>query len=185
MLDQITQVLSSLRSISPAVFLGLAIATGTVLFIDEGLAVTLGVENLRQEYRGHLGLGLLVSLSILASQSLWFVGEAIQEARKRRKKKRNLRKKRELDELQLHKLTPDEKAYLLPFIYGENTMYFKMEDGVAGGLEAKNIIYRSSNMGSLVRGWAYNLQPWAREYLEANSYLLEGANSSPNGPPDW
>ena len=84
-------------------------------------------------------------------------------------------------------MTPDEKAYLVPFVLQqENTQYFLIEDGIAGGLIAKGVLYRSSNVGSLVSGWAHNIQPWAREYLTEHAELLEGARAKPNTPrDDW
>ena len=50
------------------------------------------------------------------------------------------------------------------------------------GLEAKGITYRASNMGDMLRGFAFNLQPWAREHLEANPNLLDGYFGGPTTP---
>jgi hypothetical protein len=55
---------------------------------------------------------------------------------------------------------------------------------VVGGLVAKAVLYQSSSVGRMLTGLAYNMQPWAREYLAQNPHLLEGANPDPDGPPD-
>lgn len=90
-------------------------------------------------------------------------------------KSRKSRKLMELRKADLVNLTPNEKAYLAPYIFGEETtQYFLMEDGIKGSLEARNILYRASNMGDMVNGWAYNIQPWARDHLRNNPHLLEG-----------
>ena len=75
----------------------------------------------------------------------------------------------------LHNLTADEKAYLSHYVIdGENTQYFKTENGVAETLEKKKIIYKSSSVDNLMSDEAYNIQPWAKEYLVKNPHLLEG-----------
>ena len=80
-------------------------------------------------------------------------------------------------------LTPEEKGYLVSYIEGQqNTIYVGLDDGIMGGLTAKGITYRSSNMGDLLNGVAFNLQPWARSYLEENRYLLDGYAGKPMTP---
>ncbi len=59
----------------------------------------------------------------------------------------------------------------------EDTLCFHIEDGVAGGLVAKHILYRSSSIGGRLTGFAHNIQPWAREYLTDNPHLLGAANA--------
>ena len=81
----------------------------------------------------------------------------------------------------LDNLTPDEKTYLAPYVLEEVTsQVFELEDGIAGGLVAKNIIYRSSNLGNVLEGFPYNMQPWARDYLHQHLELLQGAAARPN-----
>jgi hypothetical protein len=47
-----------------------------------------------------------------------------------------------------------------------------MDDGVIQGLVAEKILYRSANVGSLITGFAYNVQPWAWDFLNANPHVL-------------
>ena len=84
----------------------------------------------------------------------------------------------------LYKLTPEEKGYLVPFIFGlQNTINVGMDDGVMAGLRFKGITYLAASVGDMLHGFAFNLQPWAREYLENNKNLLEGHEGQPMTPP--
>ena len=47
-----------------------------------------------------------------------------------------------------------------------------MADGVVGGLEGERVLYRASSLGCSVDYFAYNIQPWAWEYLNEHRKLL-------------
>ena len=95
------------------------------------------------------------------------------------KEKKGLKQCQEM----LQQLTPEEKGYLVPFIFEQkNSVYVGMDDGVMAGLVAKGITYRASNMGSMLEGFAHNLQPWARSYLGQHAELLEGSVGQPLTP---
>jgi Na+-transporting methylmalonyl-CoA/oxaloacetate decarboxylase gamma subunit len=183
MIEWLGSVLSTLRQTSPIIFFGISLASGILVFAGHDIADTMGLADFRQQYRVEIGLAFVFSVSIFFAQTLWGTGRLIRAFGKRsleaRKAKRALEEKRK----QLHDLTPDEKAYLQPYIkQEENTQYFAIVDGIAGGLEAKGIIYRSSNVGNFLSGTAYNMQPWAREYLRENPDLLKGASTEPRRP---
>ncbi|MHC4184123.1 MAG: superinfection exclusion B family protein [Planctomycetota bacterium] len=186
MLEAFSGFLSALKQTSPAVFLGLAIATGLILFSSDSFVATLGLENFRNETKGYLGAVFVVSLSIPLAQVVLYTGTFIKERYKKYRDEQKNKIAWEKKKGQLHSLTPDEKAYLSPYILNdENTQYFLIEDGVVGSLLAKDIIYQASQIGSIVSGWAFNIQPWARDYLKEHTHLLEGANQNPQGPPRW
>lgn len=176
-LETIGSLLAGLKQISPTVLLAIATASGAVIFGGDRLAGPLGIIELRDEYRPHLGAAFLGTSALLLAYGLASAGKSI--TRKRRQRQlMSLRRK------SLHTLTPDEKAYLGPYVLeDENTQYFQLEDGVVGGLAAKNILYQASGVARLLSGLAYNMQPWAKEYLAQNPHLLEGANPDPEGPP--
>ena len=176
MLDWIGGFLSGLKQTTPVVFLGIAIASGIVLFIGNDLASTMGLSEFRKEYRAYLGGALVLSLSLVVAHALWSGAKGILALAKGALDRRKARRSLEARQKQLDKLTPDEKVYLAPYILDkENTRNFLIEDGTAGGLVAKGILYRASTVGSMLDGWAHNMHPWARDYLEANPHLLEGA----------
>jgi len=154
-----------------------------MLFIGDDFVKTLGLFDFREQNRGYIGLVFIVSLSIVLAHLFWQAGKSLSSFMKgildARKAKKNLEEKKR----QLHDLTPDEKAYLSPYILDdENTQYFAPQDGIACGLAAKGILYQASEIGNLLTGFAYNIQPWVRKYLKQNQYLLEGANPNPRRP---
>lgn len=72
----------------------------------------------------------------------------------------------------LHDLTPHEKIILKKYIDHETrTQYLSIGDGVVSGLVHEEILYRSVNIGNL-SGFAYNIQPWAFDYLRQHPELL-------------
>lgn len=179
MFESIPTFLNSLRQTRPVIFLGIAIATCIILFIPTDFAATLGMDSIRENHRSYLRFAFIGSISILLVNGVW---GGIKYGKKFRKHRKTIK----MREQYLHDLTADEKAYLFPYIIeDENTQYFLIEDGIAGGLERKKIIYRSSDAGNILRGWAYNIQPWAKEYLTISPFLLEGASLTPNAPPRW
>ncbi len=73
----------------------------------------------------------------------------------------------------LRNLTNDEKDALRHYIEeNKRTHQFRMSDGIAGGLLAKQIIYRSSNLGSIGDYFPYNIHDYAFEYLKKYKHLL-------------
>lgn len=137
-----------------------------MLFAPDSLLSVLGLEQIRSEYRSFLGVGLVASASILVAQGIFGLA--------RLRGKRFMKVWRET----LHDLSAEERAYLASYVVGgETTKHFAMGDGVAGGLVAKKILYMSSNIGSFHGGFAHNIQPWARDYLEKHPELLLGASA--------
>jgi hypothetical protein len=83
----------------------------------------------------------------------------------------------------LKQLTPEEKGYLIPYIEEQqNTINVGMDDGIMAGLCAKGITYRAANIGDLLNGFAFNLQPWARDYLNSKPELLNDYSGEPMTP---
>jgi hypothetical protein len=163
-------LLTALKQASPILFIAAAIGTGAVIFGSDGFVSALGLSDLRNQFRAHLGIAFVFSTSMLVAQLL---SRAVQFFRKKRRATRTLAGMHDT----LRNLTPDERAYLLPFVVAQkNTINFPVEDGIAGGLVAKNILFRSSNIFRWRTGIAHNLQPWARDFLEAHPDVLEGAN---------
>jgi len=186
MIESLSGFLSGLKQASPALLLGLALASGLVLFSPEAFVSALGLDVFRQTNKPYIGSTFVISIALLLSHFAFRIADIIKtkiaaiQTRKRAAEADAARQQK------LHELTPDEKAYLIPYVQrDENTQYFLIEDGVAGGLVAKKIIYQSSQIGSIVDGWAFNIQPWAKNYLKSHPELLHGSNPNPQGPPRW
>jgi hypothetical protein len=159
--------------ITPVTLLGMGVASGLILFVPESIADTLGMNEFRSQYRGWIGATFLFSWSALIAHGLfWGKGSSAKWWEKRQL--RNVRWK------YLDELTPEEKGYLVPYINnGKNTLHHDVDDGIAGGLMAKDIIFRSSNLFNVMDGVPYNLQPWARTRLHEHPELLKDAVLKP------
>lgn len=172
MLDKLPSLAEYLRKIPAAFLVAIACALGIVLFASDKVAVTLAVDGFRNAYRVFLGPAFILVVAFLVARICMHV---LRVLRSRKTSKLRLE--------MLHKLTPEEKGYLVQYIHhGANSIYVGMDDGVMGGLQAKGITYRAANMGSVLQGFAFNLQPWAREYLEGNPTLLHGHMGQPKTP---
>ena len=71
-------------------------------------------------------------------------------------------------------LTAEEEGVILQFIKNNSdTIPLSYRDGVIGGLTAKKIIFRASNVGhpGFDFTFDYNIQPWVKNYLKYNSYF--------------
>ena len=134
------------------------------ILLPERLSNLLGIKALINENRSYLGLGAILFTIYLISFILYeyLSGYLSQWIMIRRAKKR------------LRNLTDDEKDALRPYI-DENirTRIFRESSGVAGGLSAKDILYRSSQLSQIGDYFSYNIQDFAFDYLMANNHLLE------------
>ena len=164
------------RKLSPVPLLAVGVASLIVLLLPPGTAAWLGLEELRSQYRPYIGGACLAAWSYLGAYFIWWIGQRVSMWRKRRRVRLQ-------NEQYLHDLTPEEKAYLVPYVLrDEAARNFAHEDGVAGALKAKGILYRSASLGSLEDGVAHSIQPWAKKYLKDHKELLEGAGPPPLSP---
>jgi hypothetical protein len=168
MVRSVTEFLTAFASLAPRPLIAVGVATGIILLVPDGIAQKLGVDTFRAMYRGYLGAAFILSWSYLVAHLVWwFRGRVAAWHLSRRK--------RLIRERWLHELTPAEKSYLAPYILQDvTTRQFQIEDGVANGLAAKEILARASQVGSMVDGFAYAIQPWAKRYLKGHPDLLAG-----------
>lgn len=172
MMDTLTGFADYFRKIPAAFLVAIVSVLGLMLFLPEDYAETLAVDGFRNEYRVFLGPAFLLALSFCAARIFNFFMQGYQQ-------KRALEKRQKA----LHCLTPQEKGYLIPYIEGQqNTVNVGMDDGVMGGLRSKGITYLAANVGDALNGFAFNLKPWARKYLEKNPKLLDGYDGRPMTP---
>jgi len=150
---------------SPAFFAVSAIFSGSLMYLPEKTIAHLGLNQFIEENTVWIGAAFLFSIAYLVVSAVVFLGKYLKKslAVRSRKKFSKLEQKR-----YMANLTFEEVLYLVPFLIGRNSLYLKQEDGVRGGLEAKEILYRSATVGSMVSGFAYNIQPWALDYMKEN-----------------
>jgi hypothetical protein len=124
---EIGSLLSGLKQLSPTLLLAIAITSGAVIFGGDKLARPLGIAELRDQYRPYVGAAFLSSSSLLFAYGLARAGKSVMHASRVRRAMGERRKS-------LHALTPDEKAYLAPYVFdNENTRYFQMRMGWSAG----------------------------------------------------
>lgn len=169
MIAEITKFIKLLEKLSLSILITLNVVLAILLFSPEKIAKALSVHIFVETYRNYLGPLFILLFSLLIVK---IIGELIKAInRGKLLKQRNE---------SLYSLTPEEKGHLSIFIHqNKNTICCNFEDGIAGGLLAKDIIYRASNTVNILEGTPYNLQPWARDHLNKNPQLLKGASGRP------
>jgi hypothetical protein len=153
--------------LSPRYLVPVFFASGFLLFSPTTYIASLGLDSFVTSYRSWIGLVFLVSSALLLSHFFISVWTWV---------KRKLDAKKSSNEAinHLRNLTPDEKALLQGYIFNQTkTQNLDMMNGVVNGLVHVGIIYQASRMGDLLEGFAYNIQPWAWEFLNKNKRLLE------------
>ncbi|MFK3660043.1 superinfection exclusion B family protein [Scandinavium sp. NPDC088450] len=164
-MDVVTGLLDFFRKIPTALLVAITCGLSLILFLPESLAAKVAVDGFRKEYRNFIGPAFLLAVSFLVARVYQFFHDLYGD-----------RQRQKVRISYLEKLTPEEKGYLWSYIIdGENSLMCGPDDGVMGGLVAKRITYRAANVGSMIDGFAFNLQPWAREHLQSNTHLLDGA----------
>ena len=168
-LKLMNSLLGRLAYLPVSFLVSIAMVLGLILFSSAEIANTLSVDEFRMKYRAYLGPAFLVTVFLLFSR-LCSIG-----ARKYRGW-RNLKRTQKL----LHQLTPEEKGYLIPYIQDKmNTVYARLDDGIMSGLQMKRIVTLACSVGYYNDVNPFNLQPWARNYLERNPHLLDGYLGEP------
>jgi hypothetical protein len=164
--EAVGAVIAAVIKTGVPVYVAALIASAVLLFLPDSIAQQIGVTEFRQLHRGYLGGAFVASISLLAAYGLsatsHVIGNRLDDRRLRR-----------LTLETLGMLTSDEKLFLRAFIIeGQNTVHAPISDGVSGGLVAKRIVYRSSN---IIERFAapFNLQPIARTLLTENPRLLD------------
>lgn len=156
-----TKIIEAIK-LKPRHVLVAALFCAAVVFLPEEIITRLGIAALLKEYRAWFGFGLLFCVChLLVHVGLWVNGLL-----KNYSRTRGMRKT-------LHRLTEEEKAVLRVYIDGKTiTQKLHPMDGVVAQLVARQIIGQATIMGSLVGGWAYNINPWAWDYLNKKPQFL-------------
>jgi hypothetical protein len=174
MFDKVTDLFSAISRVPTQFLLAVAVAGGLVLFVPDQVASLLAVGEFRDAFRIYLGPSFLLVIS-------WIVMRTFSRIQRRFEAAARQRRRCGL----LETLTPEEQGYLVAYIAEDRTtIYLPIDDGIIGGLLARNIVYRSSSLVDPFNGVPYNLQPWARSHLRANEHLLADAAGRPLGPQD-
>lgn len=178
LIDSIAGVAKAFNDLAVKPLLAVAAASGFLLFSSTSLVAKMGMAKLIADYRSWLGLALVVSCAYLLAHALVFLaqhGYKTFEARAKQRARMAF----------LKGLTPDEKSRLVPYIIDQKaSVVYQITDGVVQGLVAKGILFRSANVG-YGTGFSFNIQPWARQEIEKNDALLDGATPVASSPHGW
>lgn len=146
--------------------LAVSIVCGVLLWSPDSTLDTLGLRPVVDGFRPYLGTGFLIASCLVVvnfgAALLKFFRPWIFEAIWIRRGQKRLRS-----------LTPDEKNVLRYFIVNQTrTQNLPIQSGVVSGLVQDKILVQATMLGD-IRGFDFNIQPWAWEYLNANPQLLE------------
>jgi transposase len=156
--------------LSPRYLLPIVLVTGFLLFASKDTLEIFGLAGLVSDYRSWLGLVFLLFAFLLVSAAITSgLSLAYRWIKQKRKNAAFLRRGRE----RLRHLSEPEKEILRRYIEGQTrTQYLAMSDGVVNGLVHEGILYRASTLSSFLDHFAYNIQPWAWDYLNDHPKLL-------------
>ena len=141
----------------------LFIASMLITFLPETIASELNLLNFREKYQTYLTICIILTSSyylfiVLKYIGIFILGIIVND------------KKTAINYMKKY-MSPDEMGLLVQTFYDKNEMRFKstgyidLSDGRRTPLESKKIIYLAAQMGSTLYGFAYNLQPYALEFL--------------------
>lgn len=153
--------------LSPRYLIPISIASGIILFASDRFIDTIGLLEIRQDYRTWIGPIFLVTSIIVVLNPIYQVAEILAD---RVRTEVVLRSHR----ADLHQLTPAEKEILRGYILEDTqTRTLDFTDGVVAGLVSKRVIYRATSASFLGPHFAYNIYPWAWKYLREHPELLD------------
>ena len=165
MIGDIAEGIKAVGQIAVKPLLAIALASGSLLYAPAHVIAAAGLADFLAKYRMWIGFALLASCAYLLAQGLAWIFDVISSLLDDVRMKKVRRK-------WLTKLTPDEKAVLVPYIRNQATsVAYSLNDGAVRGLEGKGVLYRASSV-SYGLEFPFNMQPWAREILSAEPELL-------------
>ncbi|WP_346876824.1 super-infection exclusion protein B [Clostridium sp. UBA5712] len=145
-------------------------ATLIITALPQDVLTYLKLSEIRDKYQMYISLCLIITSAYYMSSILGFVGKFIV--------RRIINEKRIGIKYMKNEMSADEMELLIEVFYDKNNNTFKSSgyieysDGRKTPLENKWIIYLASNMSNTNRydycAFAYNLQPYAREFLNRN-----------------
>lgn len=158
--------IAAILKVGVPIYIAALIASGLFLFLPDFMAQNLGISAVRQLYRPYIGGTFVISMSLLVAYGLSAISDRVKKRLTDRRSRLQILKT-------LSALTVEEKQFLNMFIMdGRNTVHAPISDGIAGGLVAKRIIYRSSRIFHMLSA-PYNLQPIACKLLTDHPELLD------------
>lgn len=142
------------------------IAALIITFVPDEWAQKMKIDTFRRTYQTYISLCMIGISSYYLLCFLGWIKKFIW-------KKMHNREKMAINYMKKY-MSPDEMLLLIETFYNEQDDRFcssgKIDycDGRKAPLESKNIIYLASQMGNILEGFSYNLQPFALQFLNKN-----------------
>ena len=151
----------------PRYLFALLLVTGILVFSPRAFLEALGLYGIVDSYRAWIGFAFLIFFAVLIAHFVSWLGKIARSWVVEYYSIRHGRKR-------LHDLTDDEKKLLAEYLgYNTRSRFLDFQSGVVNGLVKENVLWRAASSGNLLRGIAYNIQPWAWEYLKQHPELFE------------
>lgn len=147
------------------------ISTLAITFLPQNIMDTMKLSEVKTKYQTQISLALVLSCAYYLLITITFLFNAIGG-------KLNNPKKRAIKYLK-NDMSIDEMGLLMNVFYSQNEDRFKssggidINDGRKTALEYHGVIYRAASVSKRFTIFDYNLQPYAREFLNRN---LENGN---------
>ena len=163
MTDTILKIIQNIKSIPVNIYFSMLLISSILFFLPKAALDLLGLLEFKKNNVEIIGPVYVLIVSL-------FIGKLINVMSKKIVEHKNLKRLHK----RLNMLTPEEKSLLQVFVFeSRNTIKTTIDDGVMAGLVSKNIVVRLSNTSDRHMEFPFNLQPWAREWLDKNNHLLE------------
>lgn len=172
MIPEFFRFLLEFLKLAPRYLLAVALFSGLLLFLPEGTLERMRLLQFAEDHSHWLGVAFLLS-AIVWGIDIFIRTCSLVVGFHGRHQARVLTIQR------LHALTEDEKQILRYYIaQGTRSNKLRIDNGVVNGLVAAGIIYRASDMGSMLQGFAHNITDIAWNYLHKHPRLLEGRTNT-------
>lgn len=172
MWSDITKSIVELLKLAPRYFLAVAVICALLLFTPSKFQTTLGVVGFVNAYRQWIGIAFVCSVAIWVASIAGIIDEQIKAMWYRKKLHARIAKR-------LENLTEPEKQ-ILRYYFAKNTRGNKLrqESGDVQALVGARIIYLAAPIGSILEGFAHNINDFAWHYITEHPHVLQGTTNT-------
>lgn len=137
-----------------------------ITILPESIIKLMYLEEFKEKYQVYISLGVIITSAYYILNLIQFIRKVIVDKliNSRRIAIKYMKKQISIDEMELIIETfYDDKNNIF-----KSSGYISYSDGRKAALENRKIIYLSASISEFGANFAYNLQPYAREFLNKN-----------------
>jgi len=155
----------------PSLLFAVAFVCFVLIALPQRLQKFLDCDEILKTFRGYISLVGIIAFALyiawlltkIAKQTIPWFERQLEEVKIKRHGHKTL-----------VRLTPQEKEYVAKYIAEDKTsMAWPLEDGVIQILAQQAVVIQASNIGRLMSGVEYAIQPWVRKVLEKHNDLKQ------------